>query len=99
MFTCKKCGEEFENRSLLGKHIHEHKREQFYEEEVDISEYGEVKQNEIEIAPDLKKIEIPLAMVDELQWIAVGQPARLQVFGYRTETGFEFAGDGVQYKP
>ena len=96
-YTCNKCGEEFENRSLLGKHIHkEHRIPKIN----NVGEYGEVELNEIEIAPDdIKKVVIPIEMVDELQWIAVGCPARLQVFGYRTEMGFEFAGDGVQYKP
>ena len=97
-YTCNTCGEEFENRSLLGKHYHkEHRPPKM--PVADITDLGEVPVEEIEIAPDEKKIIIPLAMVEELQWIAVGMPARLQVFGYRTEAGFEFEGDGVRYKP
>lgn len=93
-YTCNKCGEEFENRSLLGKHIHkEHKAK------IDnVGEFGEVEKKEIEIAPDdVKKVVIPIEAAEELQWIAIGCPARLQVFGYRREEGFVV--EDVRYKP
>ncbi len=98
-FTCKKCGEQFDDRSILGKHIHrEHKKTKMPDIEQDVSNYGEVKKEEVPIAEDtVKKIIIPIEMAEELKWIAVGMPARLQVFGYRREQGFEV--EDVRYKP
>ena len=96
-FTCKQCGEEFEDRSTLGKHIHEHKRTA-WKDEVDITTVGEVKKVEIDIAPDnVKKIVIPIEAAEELQWVAMDCPARLQVFGYRRKEGFVV--EDVRYKP
>lgn len=98
-YTCKKCGEEFVNRSLLGKHIHqEHKKTKMPDIEQDVSEYGEVKNEEIPISEDnVKKIVIPIDAAEELQWIAEGMPARLHVLGIMQKEGFVI--EEVRYKP
>lgn len=94
-YTCNTCGEEFENRSLLGKHIH---KEHPKPKKVSVENYGEVPDNSIEIASDdVKKVIIPIEAAEELQWIANGCPARLSVFGYKRPEGFVV--EDVRYKP
>ena len=99
-YTCKKCGEEFGNRSILGKHIHrEHnKKTKMPDIEQDVSDYGEVKKDEMPVAEDnVKKIIIPIDAAEELQWIAEGMPARLHVLGIMQKEGFVV--EEVRYKP
>ncbi len=76
-YICNTCGEEFENRSLLGKHIYNNHRpiraERPYVEPVDEALDG--------------KVIIPVEAAPELQWVANGMPIRLDVLAYKRPEG------------
>jgi hypothetical protein len=99
MYTCRKCGEEFEDRSVLGKHIHsEHKKTKMPEIEEDVSKYGDVEIKEVPVTEDnVKKVIIPIDAAEELQWIADDMPVRLYVMGVKKPEGFVV--EEVRYKP